>query len=106
MYNTTDHVRDLASTFIFISAIFMPIHGVMHSMYFAMRAGGKTGLTFLFDCGFSWGISVPLGLILAYFTGISIIPLYLLCQSIEIIKCVIGIFLIKSDVWLSNIVSD
>lgn len=106
MYNTTEHVRDLASCFILISAILMPIHGIMHSSYFAMRAGGKTGLMFAFDCGFSWGILVPFALALTYFTDIEIIPLYFLCQSIEFIKCIISILLVKSDIWISNIVSD
>lgn len=105
-YNTSDNVRGLASSFILISAALMPIHGVLHCTYFTLRSGGKTIITFLFDCGFSWGVSVPLAYCLANFTDMSIIPLYLCCQCVEAVKCVIGLILIKKGVWLSNIVSD
>ncbi len=104
-YNTSDNVRALASSFILISAVLMPIHGILHCTYFTLRSGGKTFITVLFDCGFSWGISVPLAFCLANFTDMSIIPLYLCCQCVEVIKCVIGLILIKKGVWLSNIVS-
>lgn len=104
-YNTSDNVRSLASTFILISALLMPVHGVLHCTYFTLRSGGKTFITFIFDCGFSWGISVPLAFCLAHFTDMEIIPLYLCCQCIEAVKCVIGLILIKKGVWLSNIVT-
>lgn len=105
-YNTSENVRSLASSFILISALLMPIHGVLHCTYFTLRSGGKTLITFLFDCGFSWGVSVPLAFCLAHFTDMSIIPLYLCCQCVEIVKCIIGLILIKKGVWLSNIVSE
>lgn len=105
-YNTSDNVRSLASTFILISAVLMPVHGALHSTYFTLRSGGKTLITFIFDCGFSWGVSVPLAYCLANFTHMPIVQLYLCCQGVEIVKCVIGLVLIKKGVWLSNIVSD
>lgn len=105
-YNTTDNVRELAATFILISALLMPIHGILHSTYFTLRSGGKTIITFIFDCGFSWCVSVPLAFCLANFTNMGIIPLYLCCQCVEIPKCIIGLILIKKGVWLSNIVSE
>ncbi len=105
-YNTSENVRSLASAFILISAVLMPVHGALHCTYFTLRSGGKTLITFLFDCGFSWGVSVPLAYCLANFTDMGIIPLYLCCQCVEAVKCVIGLILIKKGVWLSNIVSD
>ena len=105
-YNTSDNVRVLASAFILISAVIMPIHGALHCTYFTLRSGGKTLITFIFDCGFSWGISVPLAYCLANFTDMPIIWLYLCCQGVEAVKCVIGLILIKKGVWLSNIVYD
>ncbi len=105
IYNTSADVRTLASTFITISAITMPIHGALHTIYFILRSGGKTGITFLFDSGFSWGVSVPTALCLVRFTNMSIIGIYICVQSIEALKCIVGYILIKKDVWLSNIVS-
>ena len=105
-YNTTDEVRRLASAFIFISAVTMPVHAVLHSIYFTLRSGGKTMVTVIFDCGFSWGVSVPLAYCLANFTSLGIISIYFCTQAVELVKCIIGIILIKKDVWISNIIND
>lgn len=105
-YNTTDEVRRLASAFIFISAVTMPVHAVLHSIYFTLRSGGKTMITVIFDCGFSWGVSVPLAYCLANFTSMDIISIYFCTQAVELVKCIIGIILIKKDVWISNIINE
>lgn len=104
LYNTTQNVRELATAFIIISAIWMPAHGMLHATYFTLRSGGKTVITFFFDCGFSWIVSVPLAYCLASFTSLDIVKIYFIVQSAELIKCVIGYVLIKKGVWLSNIV--
>ena len=106
IYNTTENVKDLASAFIFISAVTMPIHGILHASYFTMRSGGKTLITFLFDCGFSWLASVPLAWFLIHFTDMGIVAVYFSVQMLELIKCVVAIILIKSNVWISNIVTN
>lgn len=106
IYNTTDDVRALATGFIFISAVTMPLHGMLHCIYFTLRSGGKTLITFLFDSGFSWLISVPTAFILAHFTRLDVLLVYLICQLLEAVKCFIGYLLIKSGIWLSNIVEE
>jgi len=105
-YNTSEEVRNLAFAFILISAIHMPIHAMLHTIYFILRSGGKTLVTFLFDSGFSWLVSVPTAYCLAHFTKLDIITVYFVCQLLEAIKCIIGTFLIKSGIWLSNIVDE
>lgn len=105
-YNTSDNVRGLATTFIIISAVLMPVHGALHSTYFTIRSGGKTLITFLFDCVFSWALVVPTVAILAHCTTLPIAWLYAVGQGLEILKCIIGFILVKKGVWLSNIVSD
>ena len=105
-YNTTDNVRALAGSFILVSAVTMPIHSALHSTYFTLRSGGKTLVTFIFDSGFSWGVSVPLAYCLVHFTDMNIVALFACIQSVEAVKCVVGAILIKKGVWLSNIVAD
>ena len=106
IYNTTDNVRALAAGFILISAVTMPLHGMLHCIYFTLRSGGKTFMTFLFDSGFSWLISVPTAFCLAHFTNLDILIVYFICQILEGVKCAIGYLLIKSGIWLSNIVEE
>ncbi len=106
MYNTTDAVRNLGTSFIRIVAVCMPLYAFAHCTYFTLRSGGKTLVTFLFDSVFVWFVSIPLAFVLSRFTTLPIVPLYLVCQLIEIVKCVIGFILIKKGIWLQNIVKD
>lgn len=104
MYNTTDEVRHYATAFICIVALCMPLDAFMNASYFTLRSGGKTFITFLFDSMSVWVIAVPCAYILMNFTSLSIIPLYLICQLISIIKCILGYILVKKGVWIRNIV--
>lgn len=104
MYNTTDEVRRLAEQFIWISALVMPIQAFMHACYFTLRSGGKTFITFLFDSTFMWVVSIPLAFLMSRFSTVPIVPLYLICQLADIIKCVIGFVLVKKGVWIQNFV--
>ena len=103
IYKTTDQVRQLATQVICVSSFFMPFCAYVHSAYFALRSGGKTFVTFLFDSGFVWGVNVPLAYCLSRFTGLPIVPLYALCLSTDILKCFIGYFTIRKGSWVQNL---
>ena len=103
LYNTTDQVRTLASQLILISSLMIPFNAYVHAAYFTLRSGGKTGVTFLFDCGFMWGLLVPLAFVLSRFTNLPIIPLYLICQGAEIIKSFAGYLMVRSGIWIQNL---
>ena len=104
MYNTEAQVKELATSFIRIAALCMPMAGFMHASYFTLRSGGKTIITFLFDSVYLWCISIPLAYVLSRYTTLHIVPLYFACQMVDIIKCMIGFILVKKGVWLQNIV--
>lgn len=106
IYDATDEVKELATWFIRIVALYIPICAFLNSCYFTLRAGGKTVITFLFDSVFMWVVSIPFAYVLSRYTTIPIVPLYLYCQMVDLIKCVIGFALVKKGVWLSNIVAD
>lgn len=103
IYNTTEAVRSIATKLIIISAVIMPVHAYIHAAYFAMRSGGKTMITFFFDCGSIWLGSLPLAFCLSRFTAISIVPLFILCSCVELLKAIIGYFIIRSDFWILNL---
>lgn len=106
IYNTSSEVQGLATRFILISAVCMPLYAFMHGCYFTLRSGGKTWITVLFDSVYVWAVDIPLAYVLSRFTGIPIVWVYLSCQLIETIKCVIGYVLVKKGIWLQNIVSN
>lgn len=104
IYNTTDEVKSLATAFIRVIALYMPMGAFLHASYFTLRSGGKTIVTFVFDSVFMWVVSIPVAYVLSRYTTVPIVPLYFACQMIEIIKCVIGYVLVKKGIWLQNIV--
>ena len=104
IYNTSEEIRALATKFIAVSALIMPFCSFSHASYFTLRSGGKTMVTFLFDSVFTWIIIVPTAFLLAHFTGLGIVSVYFLVQATELIKVVIGYFMIRSNVWLVQMV--
>ena len=60
-------------------------------------------VTFLFDSCFVWVVCVPLAFCLSRFTGISIIPLFTISQGTDLIKCVLGAFMLKQGKWIQNL---
>ena len=105
LYAAEAEVYKLATRFILASACLMPINAITHCCYFTLRAGGSTIVTFLFDCVFSWTISIPFAYFLVHLTGLDIMILVPMSQSVEIIKCIVGLFLVKRGVWIRNIVA-
>ena len=106
IYNTEESIKDLARTFISISALVMPLCAFSHCAYFTLRSGGKTIVTFLFDSVYTWILVIPFAYILSNHTPLSIAMVFFLVQFSEIIKVTIGFFMVRSGVWLQNIVGD
>lgn len=104
-YDTTGSVKHYATYFIIITAVFFPLQGFLNSLYFTLRSGGKTLVTFLFDSVFTWVCCVPVALLLVNFTALPILTIYAIVQALDFIKVTIGYILIKKGVWISNIVS-
>lgn len=104
LYNTTDEVRDLAVFMIRVAAVMMPFNSITHASYFTLRCGGKTMVTFLFDCVFMCVVNLPTAYCLAHFTALDIRPFYAICQSLDLFKSMLGICLVKKGIWINNIV--
>ncbi len=103
VYNTSDEVRSLAATFIRITVCFMPIHAFLHAVYFTIRSGGKTVVTFLFDSVYLWVIAFPFAYVLARYTGVDIRYMFMFCQAIDLIKVMVGLGIYKSGIWAKNL---
>ena len=103
LFNTTEPVRQLATLLILYTAIFLPMQAYTLPAYFTLRSGGKTVITFLFDCGSIWVLMVPLAYCLTRFTNLPIEPVYLLCNGMEAVKCIIGGALIRHGSWIQNL---
>ena len=104
LYNTTDTVQQLSTVMILICGVFLPFVGYVHSIYFTMRSGGKTWITFFFDGGYSWLFIIPVASILCYAFGAPILTVYIFCRGVAyLVKCVIGYFTLKRGTWIHNL---
>lgn len=106
IYNTEQSIKNLAETFIVISALAMPLCAFCHCSYFTLRSGGKTIVTFLFDSVYTWVLVIPFAFVLSRYTTLTIVTVFFLVQFTELIKVIIGFFMVKSGVWLQNIVDN
>lgn len=106
LYNTSNDVRMLATKFILVYGALMPLYAYTHASYFTIRAGGRTGITFLFDSCFVWVVSVPAAFFLSRFTRIDVVLMVVIVQALEIIKCTIGGIMVHSGIWAKVLVGE
>lgn len=104
IYNTEAEVRRLAVVFMRTNAMYMAFHAVAHCCYFAIRSGGKTFITMLFDSVYTWVIMVPYTYFMVNFTGIGIEVLYPLCHLTDLIKAILGIAVVSMGFWARTLV--
>lgn len=100
---TADEAKELSVYFIRIFALVMWIDSIANASYFTLRSGGKTFVTFLFDSGTLWALSVPTAFIL-YYAGLSIYWVFPIIQLIGIVKVIVGLTLVGKKVWVRTLI--
>ncbi len=103
LYNTSDEVRTLATQLMLAMGATMPIHAFTHSSYFTIRSGGKTFVTFLFDSGYVWCVTVLLTRGLVAWTALPAVAVFLICHLSDLIKCVVGAWLVRRGNWATDL---
>lgn len=104
IYNTTEEAKTVAKQMLCVTACLFPVQSFMHSCYFTLRSGGKTLVTFIYDSVFVCLVNLPLAFCLVKFTSLPILAIYAACQSVEIVKAVIGYVMLKKRIWINKIV--
>lgn len=103
-YNTEPEIRLLATRLMQITALAMPFEALTHATYFTLRSGGKMLITFIFDCGFMWCVTVVPAFIMSRYTAMPFIWLFAMVQSVSVIKGIFGAVLVKNGFWVKNII--
>ncbi len=106
MYNTSDNIRSLATGFILIAAAAMPFVAYTHASYFIIRSGGNALITVLFDSIYTWCIAVAAAFVMSRFTDLSVTWMLAVVNGLEVIKCFIAFIMVRSGIWIKNIVRD
>ena len=106
LYDTSEYIRHLATGFIMIAGATMPLCAYSHASYFILRAGGNAFVTMLFDAVYTWVIVVVTAYVLSRYTTLSITWMVAIVRSLEIFKSTIGFFMVRSGMWVRNIVNN
>ena len=99
----TEDVRKMATTLLIVTACAMPLYSFAHCSYFTLRSGGKTIITFLFDSGYTWALSVPLAFIMVRVVQADVVLAYAVVEGANLVKCVVGYLFVRSGRWIQNL---
>lgn len=103
IYNTETEVRRLAASFMRASAIYMPFQAMANCCYFAIRSGGRTLLTMVFDSVYIWVVCIPYTFALVALTSLGIETVYPLSQLIHILKAALSLAIVSTGFWARNL---
>ena len=104
MYNTEPAVKDMAAKMLLYAGLSLPIHAMAHASYFTIRSGGRTGITFLFDCVYSMVFTAPLAYLLCRFTTLDVVAVYAVIQFSDALKAGVGLSLVASGTWARTVI--
>ncbi len=106
LYKVEPEVQTLATKCLMVAGASLPIHATIHVIYFTIRSGGKTFITFLFDSVYTWVVPAMSSLILCRFTSLDILWVFFAVQFSETIKLFIGVPMVKSGFWAKCVIND
>lgn len=104
LYNTKESIRQISTNMLRIYGGLLWVGSIYNACYFTLRCGGKTVLTFLFDSVGTLCVSFPIGFILAHYTNVSIVTMFLILQCADLYKVILGLYLLHKKAWVHNLV--
>jgi Na+-driven multidrug efflux pump len=104
-YKLEPDVKVLATRMMQICALAIPFDAIANASYFTLRSGGQAIITIIFDSGFVWATMAPLAFVLCNLTSMTIIPIYICCQAVNILKAALGLFFVSRGTWIRKIVT-
>ncbi|MGI6713992.1 MAG: MATE family efflux transporter [Bacilli bacterium] len=95
--------KKLATKLLIIYFAFVPVFVICTANAMILRAGGKALLVFLLEEGLMWLLAIPLVFLLAKYTAVSIVWLYIIVQIVDFLKAVFGMILRRKVNWAQNL---
>lgn len=103
IYNLDDNINVVITTLLRIKAFLLPVYVINVCAFFTLRAGGDARSTLMMDSGFLWGVSVLVSTILSIYTPIGLVTLFVVVESLDIIKLLVATYYLKKGTWIRNL---
>lgn len=103
IYQLDDTIDATITTLLRIKACLLPVYVVNVCVFFTLRAGGDARSTLIMDSGYLWGVSVLVSTGLSVFTSIQLVPLFVVVESLDIVKMGLAIYYLKKGTWVRNL---
>ncbi len=104
IYRTDTEVKRLASQLLVVAGATLPLNALTHAIYFTIRSGGRTVMTFLFDSVFTCAVLLPIAFFLARYTALPTPLVYAAGQLAMVLKLAIAAPLMLSGAWARNVI--
>lgn len=105
-YNTSAYVRETAANLLKVGGLCLWIASLYNASYYTLRCGGKTVITLLFDSIGTIFVSFPISYLLAHYTNLDIVHMYMIICLIDLYKVVLGIYLVRKGIWIKNLAEE
>ena len=86
-----------------VNSFFIAVYAFNVAVYFTLRSGGDTKSTLLMDSVYMWVVTVPMALVLAFFTSLPVTLMFLIIQGLDIPKAIFAINRYKKKYWVKNL---
>jgi Na+-driven multidrug efflux pump len=95
--------KQMATTIIQLYTLFLPFFSIGNVTYHTLRSGGKTSQALLLDGMVMWLGTVPVAWVLATWTGLPLVLLWVSIQGVDLLKAGFGIYLVRRYDWAKNL---
>ncbi len=103
LYNYSNDINEAIINIVRIKGCLIPIYSMYVCSFHIVRSGGDVLSTLVMDGGYLWIASVPVAMILSSFTGLSLVYVYLIVESLELLKLFTSFYFVRRGRWAKNI---
>lgn len=99
----SDESVEICRNMVILMSCFMPVWVYLNTQQAVARAGGDTAMGIQADTSVTILVTVPMVLILGYFTDIGPVQLFLCVKLLDFLKLVLASIILKKERWLKNL---
>lgn len=102
-YNVDVTIKQTITILLRLKSVLIFFYAFNVCIFFILRSGGDIVSTLLMDAGFLWIGGVVVSTVLSIYCDFPLVTLYLIVESLDIIKSFVAFYFFKKEKWVKNI---